>query len=289
MHIEKINYDNPLLSLNINYYSRVSKEIEPWHYHEDLEILVITEGRLDVYIENELTELSVGDIFIIGPSQLHTDRSHSNLSFFVFQCDIKQFLDQSTLPYERFFTDTNLPLSHLNAIYRQNPTARNLIADTVKEIYEEWISKSEGYEIAIGMLIRRIMLILLRNNPHRVLKLSFNPNFTRLKPVFHYVEQNLGGKITVEEASKTVNMSYFHFAKMFRRVMCVSFINYVNQLKIKNAEKILLTKDLSVAEVGELIGIPNTVHFHRMFRKFNDCSPHEYRKKMHQWPLDNKL
>jgi YesN/AraC family two-component response regulator len=57
----------------------------------------------------------------------------------------------------------------------------------------------------------------------------------------------------------------------------------VNFRKIKWAERILLTKDLSISEVGERIGMPNMAHFYKMFRKYNECSPKEFQKKMLAW------
>ncbi|MNY48019.1 HTH-type transcriptional activator Btr [compost metagenome] len=101
----------------------------------------------------------------------------------------------------------------------------------------------------------------------------------RLKPVLDYVEAHLGDKIQVEEVSRIANVSYYYFVKYFKKVMGMSFLEYVNYKKIKKAERILLTKDVSVSQVAESIGMPNMAHFYKMFKKINQCSPNEYRKK----------
>jgi AraC-like DNA-binding protein len=283
MYREEILYDNPLLSLKVFQvnHRNYQEESGPWHYHEELEILVILNGYLDIYINHSLETLTPGEVLVIGPSELHTDRPCSDfISYIVFQFDVKKFIDPSILPYEQFFYDPSFPLSRLNSTYRNNPMIRDQIAVTVKEIYKESQSKNEGYEIAIGMLIRKIMLVLFRNSPPKEKKNNFDPEYTRLRPALQYVERNLKGKIAVNEASKLVNMSYYYFVKTFKRVMGISFVNYVNQLRIKNAEKLLLTQDLSVSAIAEETGIDSSVHFYRLFRKYNGCSPHVYRKKM---------
>jgi YesN/AraC family two-component response regulator len=65
--------------------------------------------------------------------------------------------------------------------------------------------------------------------------------------------------------------------------MGLSFTEYVNFRKIKHAEQLLLTRDLSVSEVGDLTGMPNMAHFYKMFRRFNQCSPKEFQRKMLDW------
>ncbi|MDG0808264.1 helix-turn-helix domain-containing protein [Cohnella rhizosphaerae] len=65
--------------------------------------------------------------------------------------------------------------------------------------------------------------------------------------------------------------------------MGISFTEYVNFRKIKTAEQLLLTRDLSVSEVGDRIGMPNMAHFYKMFKRFNHCSPKEFQRKMLAW------
>ncbi len=282
---EIVHYENPFLSMKIFQCRRNVDAIGNWHYHKELEILLVLEGVLDVYIEEEFHSLKSGDVLLIGSSQLHRDRSYEdgNLNYIVFQFDIEQYFDQSTMPYIKYFTDTNRPLSRLNYIFTEHPEARRDIYDCVTEIYKESQTKSEGYEIAVSIFIRKIVLTLLRNDTRKLLNYKDDADLARLKPVLDYVEQNITEKIHVEDASKFANISYYYFVKYFKKVLGMSFTEYVNYKKIKRAERILLTNNMSVAQVGEAIGMPNMAHFYKMFKKYNNCSPHEYRKKMLEW------
>jgi AraC-like DNA-binding protein len=97
------------------------------------------------------------------------------------------------------------------------------------------------------------------------------------------VENRLTDRIQVEEVCKIANMSYYYFVKFFKKTIGMSFTEFVNYRKIKWAERILLTKDLSITEVGERIGMPNMAHFYKMFKKYNDCSPKQFQRKMLDW------
>jgi AraC-like DNA-binding protein/mannose-6-phosphate isomerase-like protein (cupin superfamily) len=282
---ERIDYENPFLSLKIFQAQRDQEFITRWHYHKELELLAVLEGRMDVHIEDERFHLQEGGVAIIGSSQLHRDRSYASekLVYLVLQFDLEQAFDQSTMPYFRFFSETRSPLSRLNRVLTERPDARRVVFDAVRDIYREWTEKQEGYELAVSILVKRILLTLLRGDANGRPDVKENEDLIRLKPVFDYVERNLEGKIAVEEASRAANISYYYFVKYFKKTLGMSFMDYVNRQKIKKAEKILLTKNISVAQVGEQIGMPNMAHFYKMFRKFNRCSPNEYRKRMQEW------
>lgn len=282
---EKVNYENPFLFLNIFQAERNSEGVGRWHYHKELEILVILEGSLEVYVEEELHNMQKGDVLLIGSSQLHRDRTYadSGLKYIVFQFDIGQYFDPTTMPYIKYFSETRRPLSHLNYIFTENQKAKRQLYDCVEEIYRESKTKGEGYEIAVSILIKKILLTLLRSDARKLLNHKDDTEILRLKPALDYIEQNINEKIQVEDASKIINISYYYFVKYFKKVMGMSFTEYVNYRKIKRAERILLTRDISISQVGETIGMPNMAHFYKTFRKYNDCSPSEFRKKMLNW------
>ncbi|QAY66587.1 helix-turn-helix domain-containing protein [Paenibacillus protaetiae] len=280
---EKVAYENPLLSLRIFQPKRDSAGLTKWHYHRQLELLYIIDGELDIDIEEENHHLTAGDVIIVGASQLHRDRSYGYLDYIVLQFDIEQFFDHSTIPYMRYFSETKNPLSKANYIFRENAPVKKAAGECIRTILEEASRKDTGYELAVSMLIKQILLLLLRNDSQKMLVEQDEFDRIRLGPVLDYVEQHLTGRIQVEEVCRIANMSYFYFVKFFKKAIGLSFTEYVNYRKIKWAERILLTKDLSISEVGEKIGMPNMAHFYKMFKKYNDCSPKQFQRKMLSW------
>lgn len=280
---EKVVYENPLLSLRIFRTQRPEGGYTNWHYHKQLELLLILEGRLDVTLEEESFQMNAGDLIIIGDSQLHRDRSGKMLDYIVLQFDLEQFFDHSSIPYIRYFSETHMPLSKANYIYKENEAIKAQTAECIKSILNEASRKETGYELAVSILIKQILLLLLRGDTRNMLVEQDNFDKIRLKPVLDYVENHLTGRIQVEEVCKIANMSYYYFVKYFKKTIGLSFTEYVNYRKVKWAERILLTKDLSISEVGEVIGMPNMAHFYKMFKKYNDCSPKQFQRKMTAW------
>lgn len=280
---EKVAYENPLLSLRIFSPKREDGGLTNWHFHRQLELLYVLNGELEVDIEEDNYVVGPGDVIMVGASQLHRDRSVGILDYIVLQFDLEQFFDHSTIPYMRYFSETKNPLSKANYIFRENPDVNAAVGGCISSIFTEATRKDTGYELAVSMLIKQILLLLLRNDKRKALVAQDEFDRVRLGPVLDYVESHLTGRIQVEEVCRMANMSYFYFVKFFKKAIGMSFTEYVNYRKIKWAERILLTKDLSISEVGERIGMPNMAHFYKMFKKYNDCSPKQFQRKMLEW------
>lgn len=281
---EKVVYENPLLSLKIFQSQRNHDFFINWHYHRELELLLVNQGTMDVYIDEEYFRLNAGDVAIIGAKQLHRDRSIGvPLDYVVLQFDLEEFFDHSTMPYMRYFSETKNPLSRANYIFQENKAANKEAADCILAILQEVSFKQNGYEIAVNMSIKKLLLLLLRSDSKKLLADHDDFDRVRLRGVLDFVEEHLTDRIAVEDVSKLANMSYYYFVKFFKKAIGLSFTEYVNYRKIKWAERILLTKDLSVSEVGDRIGMPNMAHFYKMFKKYNDCSPKQFQKRMLDW------
>jgi len=282
---EKIEYENPLLSIKVWQAIRSSDIVYTWHHHPECELLLVQSGRLDVEVNGETHVMGEGDVVVLGSSQLHRDRSYgdSQVQYLVLQFDLQAFFDQSTISYLQYFNETKVPLSAMNYLFKENADARREAAACILEIYEEARRKEAGYELAVNLLIKKILLVMIRHDKMGLLAGQDRVERIRLKPVLDYVEAGITGRVTVEDACRLANMSYYYFVKFFKKSMGISFTEYVNFRKIKTAEQLLLTRDLSVSEVGDRIGMPNMAHFYKMFKRFNHCSPKEFQRKMLAW------
>ncbi|WP_072335659.1 MULTISPECIES: AraC family transcriptional regulator [unclassified Paenibacillus] len=301
--IEDVVYQNPLLFLKIweirsdpasgpaaaserqEAPAGPDLEAEPWlwHFHKEVEFLVIKDGRLGVQTKHDYTVLGPGDVIVLGSSQLHrTHRLSPNepLSYIVFQVDLTQHFDQSTLPYLSSFSEHTQPLSKLNYIFAEQPLVRQAAGSLVLTIYREAQELARGYELAVSAAIRQLLLTLLRADTRGVLGGALDADLVRLRPALDYVDQHLSEKITVEDVCGLLHLSYHYFIKLFRRVIGLSFIDYVNYKRVKAAERLLLTQSVSISEVGDLVGIPNMAQFYKLFKRHNHCSPKVFRQRM---------
>ncbi|MCY9661361.1 AraC family transcriptional regulator [Paenibacillus chondroitinus] len=284
---EEVIYQNPLLFLKIWELGSDSAHFGVptpwlWHSHKQVEFLVVMEGLLAIQTKHELAVLSAGDVIVLGSSQPHRTYKYAAgpLRQIVFQIDLKQHFDLSTMPYLHCFSELTHPLEQFNGLFRSNPAVKQAAYELILQIFEESQSRKIGYELAISAAIKNLLLLMLRNDNRDLSALAEDSGIARLRPALDYIDNHLGERITVEEVCSLLNLSYHYFIKYFKKVMGISFVDYVNYKRIKKAERLLLTGDLSMMEVSFEVGILNMAQFYKLFKRHNQCSPKEFKQRM---------
>ncbi|XID92626.1 helix-turn-helix domain-containing protein [Paenibacillaceae bacterium WGS1546] len=300
MYHEQVVYQNPFLAMRIwqidcetpaseeqlrkTEQNWKQKRYSEWHYHEEVEFLLVLQGEIAAYCREDQLVLGAGDVALFGSSDPHTtmQTKEGGSSQIVLQIDLRKYWDASTLNSMQHFSEVIRPLSSLNYIYKENREVRERTAGLIREIYREMNDCRLGYELAVSSGIKNILLLLLRHDSRRMLAYNDNRLLGRLQPAVDYVEANLNDKLSVAEISARLNMSYTHFIKTFKKAVGMSFTDFVVYKRIKKAEQQLLTSDVSVAEVAESVGISNLGHFYDMFRRMNGCSPKQFRDRLRE-------
>ena len=285
---EKVIYQNPLLSLKVweinDERGHVMTPVDyyPWHYHKEVELLAIIDGDLTVQTKENYLTISSGDVLIMGASQPHRTSKvkKGKLRYIVLQIDLHKHFDQSILPYFYCFSELTHPLERINYIFEDNKEIKQEVHYLINEIHKESQTKEKGYEIAINYSIKRLLLLFVRNDTKNMLHYSEEQDLTKLKPVLDYIDSHLEDRILVEDVCKLLNFSYHYFIKYFKKVMGMSFVDYINLKRIKKAELLLLTTDKSILEISYEVGITNMAQFYKLFKRENQCSPKAFKNRM---------
>ncbi|MEF3302099.1 AraC family transcriptional regulator [Paenibacillus sp. GYB003] len=279
---EPIRYQSTLLAIKI---IEVKNNWEPgllrWHYHEELEFICVKKGSVVFYTDAQSYRLHKGDVLLIGSNQLHANQRFDcdEAVYLVMHVKLPPFFEPAITPYYSYFSEQLRPLSELNVIFRQQDAVKRRVGQIMRRILKEMQAQTDGFEIAVSLHVKQILLTLYRNDALRA-DVSKGPVLYALRPVFQYVDRQLSGKIDMKEACKLLNMSYNYFSKHFKEVMGTSFIEYVNLRRIRMAERHLATKTASIHEVARMVGLENITHFYRLFQRYNGCTPKQYATRL---------
>ena len=80
--------------------------------------------------------------------------------------------------------------------------------------------------------------------------------------------------------SNYLSMNYSQFSYSFKQYTGTSFVNYMKEIRIREAKKLLQDTDLKVQEISARVGYDNEKHFMKTFRGQCGVSPSEYRRNM---------
>ncbi|WP_086275987.1 response regulator transcription factor [Candidatus Enterococcus testudinis] len=96
------------------------------------------------------------------------------------------------------------------------------------------------------------------------------------------IEEGFTHDLTVKAAAEDLHVSVVYLGQLFKKETEMSFNQYVNRMRIKHAQKLLLQTTQTVSEVGDSIGYNNTNYFSKMFKKLTGLTPKEFRDRYSQ-------
>ena len=88
-----------------------------------------------------------------------------------------------------------------------------------------------------------------------------------------YLRYNFEKDTSTAELARMCSFSESQFRRIFKACTSMSPTEYRNYLRICSAEQLLLTQDLTIAQVAEKVGFSNANYFYRLYKKYHDNSP----------------
>lgn len=282
---EPIHYQNPQLCIKVwKFTDRGDKgySSQPWHYHKEIEFILVLEGVHEIYTLTNSYLLHPGDVMVIGSSQLHKPQlsKGQRVQYIVLHVDLEPYFDPAMMHYTRHFMEIMNPLDELNYLFNKFPHVRAEVGDILLHIHEEVMEKKKGYEIAVSMHIKHLLLTLLRNDDEQLLSAHEYVDADLLRPVVEYIENHLSEKIDMTEVSKLAGMSYVYFSKYFKKKMGLSFTEFVNRKRIAKAKRMLVMDNMNITDIAVEAGLENMAHFYELFKRFNGCTPKQFKENM---------
>ena len=124
-----------------------------------------------------------------------------------------------------------------------------------------------------------LLTLLMEDSWHPTTSIPSQKKKRSLQEVKEYLDSHYQDKITLDDLSKRFYIDKYYLTKLFKEQYGISIVNYLMQIRITNAKRLLRFTDLSVEKVGRQCGFDDPNYFARAFGKVEGCSPTEYRKK----------
>ena len=224
------------------------------HWHQEFEILMVTEGEINFEIEERKYLLQEGDGVFINSNLLHSARAVDGKP-----CNRRRTPAQPELEAE--WDDGGWQKQVLRLL---------------RELYACPEHDTEPYEL---MLRSHIMGIWDRLNRQsiRVSRRDEPGETGRLEPVVKYMKDNFAYEITLSELAEMLPMSEGQFCRIFKQTMKMSPMQYLMRYRILQSCRLLQDTDKKIGEIANLSGFNNISYFNKVFLQTIGCTPREYR------------
>jgi AraC family L-rhamnose operon transcriptional activator RhaR/AraC family L-rhamnose operon regulatory protein RhaS len=247
------------------------------HTHDFLELVFILRGNCEHNVTGEKKNLRSGDFFTIEEKQCHSYSQTNNL--FIMNIAIKSTaMDEirPTLKKLKGYKNLFLENSQSNLTPRRLlPQELSVLTQLAMSIEQEKQLENDGNKTMVYLLLQQLLVIACRYAGSE----SPFDNQEQIRDAIMFIESNYPTNITVAKLAELSFMSIRSLQRKFVKVMKVTPMKYLAQVRVKNSARLLLETDLKAYAIAYKCGFSDTPYFIRQFKKIMGISPGEYRKQ----------
>ena len=243
------------------------------HWHNDLEINLVSKGQVRFYVGGQKKDRSAGGVCLVSSGEVHsaatvfegTDENASGITLLI-QHD---FLTSVIPNYDR--------ITFADPLKREEEKIVAYLA-RIEELYEG--QKDVSVSVRILGLVCQILSVLLEECA--IEKDSVDVNYwkdsERQKIILDYIHLNYDQPLRQGELAEKFHFSREYFCRFFKRYTGQTFKEYLTGYRLTHAEQMLRSSGSSIVEIAHCNGFPDEQSFIRAFKNQYKESPGKYRK-----------
>lgn len=230
------------------------------HSHDSYELYYLEAGRREYFVEEKLFSVCAGEFVLIPPGKLHRTGG---------QYGTRILADFSASFLTEFYSP-KMTEQLLRCFQNVKLTPEGVQQETCKYLIKKLLGCQDRTAVALtlGMLLQELGQCgaeTLQDDP--------------VSPIVAYINENYAHINTIDQIAAQFYISKFHLCRVFKAAMQITVVDYLNQVRIKNACRFLEAEDADVAEISARCGFNSPAYFSNVFKRITGRSPTEYRKE----------
>ena len=250
---------------------------------ESLRFYYVVEGKFEWIIDKQFCTLYPGDLAIILPGQALGGKKDffdiGTVAWLHIQCD-ELGAAGKFIPGQWSGLSTNECRAIGKILALNNSPVLSKLKEAgvlLQELYLELSNQEVGYTTRVNQVLDQLLILVTRkltrqNISHR----DFPQTFMKLEQA---LRENLSHQWTVEEMAALVGLGTTAFSEKVKTYTGFSPLNYLINIRISEALKLLKRRDVNVTDIALDIGFYSSQHFATTFKKLTGYTPSEFRKQ----------
>ncbi|HKM93414.1 MAG TPA: AraC family transcriptional regulator [Prolixibacteraceae bacterium] len=249
----------------------------PVHYHPEYEMNLVLNSKGKRIIGDSIKDYESPDLVLIGSNTPHAWTGCENgvqVITIQFQLDFlgERFLARKlSMPIREM-----LERSKMGILF--SPKTTTTLTERILKL-----SEMRGFDSLLELLSILYDLSISRNQV-TLSSLSYVGQFDtsksrRIKMVNEYLYKNLQSNIRINDVAEQVSMSPSAFSHFFKKRTQRSFTDYLTDLRIGHAARLLIDSEKNISEICFESGFNNISNFNRSFKAQKGCTPSEFRSQ----------
>jgi AraC-like DNA-binding protein/quercetin dioxygenase-like cupin family protein len=273
---------------------QIMKVCEPyffpsWHFHPEYEIMLVVEGTGMRFVGDSMERFEAGDLVFYGANIPHLYRSDA-----AYYEKKSRLESKATVVYfkENFLGEAFwdlpdiLPFKKLLSLAKRGIKFKGSARNELKKQIQKLDERNDGIEKIIKLLT--ILKIMAGTKEYELLSSGAFTRYIgeddceRINRVYQFIMDNYTSSPSLRQVSEIAHMSTTAFCRYFKSRTNKTYTQFLNEIKIGNACKLLADDDQSISQVCFEIGFNNFTHFNSQFKKITGLTPREYQHKHFQ-------
>jgi AraC-like DNA-binding protein/quercetin dioxygenase-like cupin family protein len=257
-----------------------------WHFHPEYEIMLVVEGTGMRFVGDSMERFEAGDLVFFGSNIPHLYRSdaayYEKESTLQSKATVVYFKENFLGPSFWDMPDV-LPIKKLLSLSKRGVKFKGNTRKELKKQIQKLDERNDGIEKIIALLtILKIMsgtkeYDLLSSNAF--IRYVEEDDCVRINRVYQYIMDNYTENPSLQQVSEIANMSTTAFCRYFKSRTNKTYTQFLNEIKIGNACKLLVDDNQSISQICFEIGFNNFTHFNSQFKKITGLTPREYQHR----------
>lgn len=266
---------------------------KPWHFHEEYELVMIEKSCGKKFIGDKVTDFEEGDLMLIGPKIPHFFRNNADYykksgkleasSIFIHftkDCLGKDFFDLPEMKLVHKLLENALYALEIHGSVKPYVIEKlqHMCTETAPQrlvsLLDILVKVSESHEV--------IPVLSARFKESKYAAVDSCKDTERMGVILDYINKNFHREIYVNEIAAKLHMCSASFSRYFKHHTRKTFSDYITELRISHACKLLMMDDKSIAQICFESGFENLSNFYKHFRRITGVIPKEYRKRFLQ-------
>lgn len=252
-----------------------TREMQKTHFHQDLEIIYVLDGVVEIEIETEIYELKKGDFLLVNANKRHALRKKGGeLLLASFQINFSMLSE---------YLGTNQILFWCNTIVDKSE-AYDQLRRVLDRILNRFYKKEKEGALYLNSIYYEALYLLanyfmIKSDDSR-LKEQASPDNSRVFEIQNYVQSNYQKQISLNDLAKKLYLSNAYLSKYIKKRFGLSFLEYVNNIRLFHAVDELLYSEKKITRIALDNGFATTASFNKAFKDIYSMTPSAYRSSI---------
>lgn len=268
---------------NIHYFEFTNEYHTAIDSHNFCELIYVDTGTLTVAADNFNGDLSVNQLIIHRPNEVHSlstsDAVAPNVIIIGFECESDELIPFSKSP-------VTLSTEHTKALARVMAEGMSIYEPPYDIPNTTYLKKRKDFPFGADQMIKigleSFLITLVRDfcENEGANESSHSTTLGNIQAIHQYITENYTTKITLDNLCFLFGTNKTSLCKSFRQEYGTTILSYINSLRLKEAKSLLRKNQLSETQIADILGYESIHYFCRQFKKMTGQTPKEYAKSI---------